>query len=77
MKRGVDLRSLAAILVWGGVPAYADEGGMDGFGSVFLTVFLAYCALIAVSHLTEFLRLRLFRKREGDAREAGRVTEEG
>ncbi|KAF0221313.1 MAG: hypothetical protein FD174_451 [Geobacteraceae bacterium] len=77
MKRRIDLSALLAVLAWGASPVYADDGGMECFGSVFFIVFLAYCALIVVSHLVEFLRLRLFRKGEPAEGGLGKAFEEG
>ena len=64
MNKKVDLHAFFAILVLGAAPVTAYDGGMECFGSVFFIVFAAYCALIIVSHLVEFLRLRLSGKAE-------------
>lgn len=64
MNKKVNLHAFFAFLVWGAAPVSAYDGGMECFGSVFFIVFAAYCALIVVSHLVEFLRLRLSGKAE-------------
>lgn len=63
-------------LIMAALPAYGFSGQYDTFGSVFVTVFLAYCALILVSQLIGFLRLRCSREDVDAGKEEKSVCEE-
>ncbi len=76
MNRGIDLKALMAVMCCGVMPAYASVGETDSFGSVFIVVFCAYCALIVVSHLVAFLRLKLFNEGAVGKEEPAKAFEE-